>query len=268
MKQELKRGRGEQENRGRGEEGQRRKDVSLFSFSPLLLLSSSPLLLLLLAACGGERAAALPPVILISIDTLRADHLPAYGYRGVETPNIDAFRDDAILYQNAYSHAPLTLPSHATMLTGTYPAENGIRDNLGFTLREDIPTIAELLKKKGYATGAAVSTFVLRRETGIARGFDFYDDNLELGTELHNLGALQRKGTETTRAAITWVAENVSRPFFLMLHLYEPHTPYQPPEPHRSRYSSSPYDGEIAASDEILGGFFQFHVLTTPCILP
>src|SRR5688572_29409115 len=128
----------------------------------------------LILACR-ERAAApsnQTPVILISVDTLRSDHLPAYGYNAVETPNIDALRRDSILYQHAYSHVPLTLPSHASMLTGVYPADHGVRDNLAFTLKPEIPTLPELLKKNGYATGAAVSSFVMRGETGLGRGFD------------------------------------------------------------------------------------------------
>src|SRR5713101_4317841 len=138
------------------------------------------LILLAVAALACNRARVNPsnrtPVILISIDTLRSDHLPAYGYRGVDTPNIDALRADSILYKRAYSHVPLTLPSHASILTGMLPVDSGVRDNVGFRLSESIPTVQELLKKNGYATGAAVSAFVLRHETGIARGFDFFND--------------------------------------------------------------------------------------------
>src|SRR3954452_17329054 len=119
------------------------------------------------------------PVILISIDTLRSDHLPAYGYNGVATPNIDALRADSILYERAYSQVPLTLPSHTTNFTGMLPGDNGVRDNVGYRVDPKIPTIQGLLKKNGYVTGAAVSAFVLRHETGIANGFDFFDDEVE-----------------------------------------------------------------------------------------
>src|SRR5450755_65216 len=122
------------------------------------------------AACRQHTAIApsnQTPVILISVDTLRSDHLPAYGYRAVQTPHIDRFRADAILFEHAYSHVPLTLPSHATMLTGRLPADTGIRDNLGFQLAGNVTTLASLLKRNGYATGAAVSAFVLHSETGI-----------------------------------------------------------------------------------------------------
>jgi glucan phosphoethanolaminetransferase (alkaline phosphatase superfamily) len=107
------------------------------------------------------------PVILVSVDTLRSDHLPAYGYRDVETPALDALRKDSILFTRAFSHVPLTLPSHASILTGRAPAAHGIHDNLGYRLRADVPTIAELLKKEGYETGGAISCFVLK---GVASG--------------------------------------------------------------------------------------------------
>src|SRR5215212_6946424 len=137
------------------------------------------------------------PVILISIDTLRSDHLPAYGYDRVSTPHIDEFRKDAILYERAYSHCPLTLPSHATILTGQLPSANGIRDNVGYRLEAKVPTLAELLKKNGYATGAAISAYVLRRESGLGRGFDFYDDDVEALGKGEVMGLVQREGSRT-----------------------------------------------------------------------
>ena len=151
----------------------------------------------LVAAC--HRAPARPPLILISIDTLRSDHLPAYGYRGVETPNIDALARDSIRFDRAYSHVPLTLPSHATILTGALPAETGIRDNLGFTLNAKVPTLAEELKRNGYETGGAVCAYVLHKETGICRGFDFYDDNVDV--KVHSLSLSQRSGATTIGVA-------------------------------------------------------------------
>src|SRR2546426_1854150 len=157
-----------------------------------------------LSLAGCNRFVGSPshttPVILISIDTLRSDHLPSYGYKGVATPNIDALRADSILYSRAYSHVPLTLPSHVSMLTGMLPAESGVHDNVGFRLSDSIPNVQELLKKNGYATGAAVSAFVLRHETGIARGFDFFNDEVEpLGTD-KTIGRVQRDGRETLHA--------------------------------------------------------------------
>ena len=196
------------------------------------------------------------PIVLISIDTLRSDHLPAYGYKGVATPNIDALRADSILYQRAYSHVPLTLPSHVSILTGMLPADSGVHDNVGFRLSDSVPTLQELLKKNGYATGGAVSAFVLRKETGIARGFDFYDDEVEpLGPD-KTIGRVQRDGTETLHALEKWLDGQSGKPFFAFLHLYEPHTPYTPPEPYFSRYPNH-YDGEIAYADAIVGEFID-----------
>lgn len=192
------------------------------------------------------------PVVLISIDTLRSDHLPAYGYKEVATPNIDALRADSILYERAYSQVPLTLPSHASILTGMLPGDHGVRDNIGFRLNAKIPTVQELLKKNGYATGAAVSAFVLRHETGIARGFDFFDDDVQPIAGQTVIGRVQRDGHDTWVTSQKWLDAHLDRPFFFFLHLYDPHTPYTPPEPYFSRYSNH-YDGEIAYSDSVLG---------------
>ncbi|HEY2090426.1 MAG TPA: sulfatase-like hydrolase/transferase [Thermoanaerobaculia bacterium] len=202
---------------------------------------------------GGSRST---PVILISIDTLRSDHLPAYGYTAVSTPNIDALRADSILYERAYSHVPLTLPSHTSILTGMLPGDHGVRDNVGFRLADSVPTVQELLKKNGYATGAAVSAYVLRHETGIARGFDFYDDQVEPLGPSKVIGRVQRAGGETLQAATSWLDAHSSRPFFFFLHLYDPHTPYNAPEPFFSRYANK-YDGEIAYADSVVGDLIQ-----------
>jgi arylsulfatase A-like enzyme/Flp pilus assembly protein TadD len=197
------------------------------------------------------------PVVLITIDTLRADHLPAYGYGGVETPAIDALRKDGILFRNAYSHVPLTLPSHASIMTGLLPPRNGVRDNLGYSLSSSRATIASLLRGSGYATGAAVSAVVLASSTGISAGFDAYDDDITSLGEW-NIGNVQRSGFETEKIAEKWIEKQGAKPFFYFLHLYEPHTPYTPPEPYLSRYRSSPYDGEIATADAVVGRFVAF----------
>jgi arylsulfatase A-like enzyme/tetratricopeptide (TPR) repeat protein len=217
-----------------------------------------------LLACGlGCHRSVHPtfpgaPLVLISIDTLRADHLPAYGYEGVATPAIDALRRDSILFENAYAHCPLTLPSHVSLLTGLLPTEHGVRDNLGYRFAPEAhPTLAALLKGRGYATGAAVSAYVLRRASGLARSFDFYDDVIATTHESLALGQVQRPGDETARRLEEWQAgQEGGRPVFLFLHLYEPHAPYEPPEPFRGRYASA-YDGEIAAADAVLGRFLD-----------
>ena len=220
---------------------------------PLLLA-----LAVLAAGCGrgGERAREFPsaPVVLFSIDTLRADHLPAYGYTRVETPSIDALRRDAILFENAYSQVPLTLPSHLSMLTGLLPAEHGVRTNLGYRFDGAAhPTLARILRHRGYATGAAVSSYVLRGATGISDAWDLYDD--EVGPDVAwtpDVSLLKRPGVETVRRALAWLGGVKGKPFFLFVHVYEPHLPYEPPEPFRSRYGAT-YDAEVAAADAAFG---------------
>jgi arylsulfatase A-like enzyme/tetratricopeptide (TPR) repeat protein len=195
------------------------------------------------------------PIVVVSIDTLRSDRLPAYGYTGVATPAIDALARQSIRFERAYTHVPLTLPAHASLLTGKLPAEHGVRDNLGYTLdASKHPTLARRLKERGYATGAFVSSFVLRGASGLADGFDVYDDAIEAGT---NPGESQRSGLETLRPASRWLATVKDRPFFLFFHLYEPHAPYAPIEPFRERYAANPYDGEVATADAIVGGLFD-----------
>ena len=186
------------------------------------------------------------PVIVISIDTLRADHLPAYGYRGVATPAIDALRRDAILFENAYSHVPLTLPSHVSMLTGELPTEHGVRNNIGYHFdAQHHEMIAALLRKHGYATGAAVSAYVLRGGTGLKDAFDVYDDAVEAKPDQPQAD-VRRAGTVTEAVAEWWIGSQGQRPFFFLLHLYEPHAPY------------ASYDGQIAAADAIVGHFVEF----------
>ncbi|MEO6487629.1 MAG: sulfatase-like hydrolase/transferase [Thermoanaerobaculia bacterium] len=214
-----------------------------------------------LASCRRERTHptfAGAPVIIISIDTLRADHLPIYGYTKVETPNIDSLRRDGILFENAYSHCPMTLPSHVSMLTGLLPTEHEVRNNLGYRFdAAKHQTLAQFLKLRGYATGAAVSSYVLRADTGLGAAFDFYDDAIPVATA----GAAsqhQRSGSATLSAARGWIAERQSQPFFFLFHIYEPHAPYTPPEPFKSRYGAQPYDGEVAAADAITGELLSF----------
>jgi choline-sulfatase len=221
----------------------------------LLLLACA-----LLGAAGCRRAlsgSSRTPVVLISIDTLRADHLPMYGYAKVETPALARFRNDSILFTNAVSHVPLTLPSHSTVLTGLLPPQTAVRDNTGYVLAPDRATLAGELKKRSYATGAAVSTVVLLKSSGISRGFDLYDDDIEARAPGLSIGMIQRSGFDTEKILEDWIGTVEKRPFFGFLHIYEPHTPYDPPEPFKSRYPDSPYDGEIATADAIVGRFLD-----------
>lgn len=217
-----------------------------------------PLILLVCClACGRSERAAVgvppgTPVVLISIDTLRADRLPAYGYQEVATPGIDSLRRDAILFANAYSHVPFTLPSHISILTGLLPPEHQVRDNVGYTLdASEIPYLPRVFQRLGYATGAAVSAYVLNGRTGLSTTWDLYDDNVQLLSG-RDLGGLHRRGDETLSPALEWVDSIGEKPFFLFFHIYEPHTPYEAPEPFASRYSDF-YDAEVAAADAVIG---------------
>jgi choline-sulfatase len=208
---------------------------------------------LLVAGCGRAQPAARPPIVLIVIDTLRADRLPAYGYSKIETPHIDALVADGVLFENAYTHVPLTLPAHASLFTALLPAEHGVRDNLGYRLdAERHTTLAARLRERGYATGGAISAWVLRGATGMGAGFDFYEDSLEAPAGVDVAGSVQRPGGETLDRLLPWLDSAQGGPFFLFFHIYEPHSPFEPPEPWKSRYPD-PYDGEVAASDWIVG---------------
>lgn len=228
-----------------------------------LLLALAVAFALAAVSCGGRPPGGAPvfpgaPVVLISMDTLRSDHLPFYGYRGVETPALSALRTDSVLFERAYAQVPLTLPSHVSVFTGLLPAAHGIHDNLGYSLKPGVPTLAELARKAGYRTGGAVSAFVLAGSTGVSRGFDFWDDSVE-PTQAHQAaGLIQRPGLQTEAALERWIGAGGKGPLLAFLHLYEPHAPYEPPEPYRSRYAASPYDGEIAAADEVVGSFVGF----------
>lgn len=222
-----------------------------------LLLSAA----LLGAACARRApegsGSGLPPVFVVSVDTLRADRVGAYGSAASATPRIDAFRKDAILFEDAWAQAPLTLPSHASLFTGRLPAGHGIRDNLGYELRADVPTLAELLRARGYATGGAVSAVVLARPAGLERGFDLFDDTIEPSDPLAPPSELQRPGAAACERLERFVSGAGPRPVFGFLHLYEPHSPYEAPEPFRSRHASA-YDGEVAAADAVVGRFLDF----------
>lgn len=201
-------------------------------------------------------------IVLFTIDTLRADHLECYGYNNVKTPQINRLAEEGILFEHNIVQAPLTLPSHSSILTGTYPLYHGIRDNGGFYLDECHITLAEELKSRGYATGAFVAAFVLDSRWGLDQGFDFYYDNFDLTKyKKVSLDAVQRRGDEVLAEAYKWFETNNQGKFFAWIHLYDPHTPYDPPEPYKTDYSGRrfrPYDGEIAYVDQLMGEFRSF----------
>jgi choline-sulfatase len=217
-------------------------------------------------ACRHALAATAPPgrktpvnVILITIDTVRADHLGCYGYKNIQTPTLDALGHDGIVFERAVSQVPLTWPSHAAILTGLYPFQNGVQDFTGQPLDRRFRSVAQSFKGHGYTTGAVVSAFVLDRSWGLARGFDFYDDAFTPEAFANrDLGLVDRRAGESVDHALKWFGKNSQRPFFFWLHLYDPHSPYDPPEPYRSQYQGHLYDGEIAYADHELGRLMEW----------
>jgi arylsulfatase A-like enzyme/Tfp pilus assembly protein PilF len=213
-----------------------------------------------LAALGGWRyaRASAPlsgPIVVISIDTLRADHLPAYGYTKVRTPAIDALAADGVVFERAYSHAPQTLPAHASLLSGRLPFEHGVRDNIGFTVKDGERLLPQLLRERGYTTAGIVSAFVLRKDTGIGQGFDFFDAEMPAAALDTSISQVQRDGGQSEAIAERWLDRIGSSRAFLFLHIYEPHKPYSPPD----RFAEyAPYDGEVAYSDEIVGRLIRY----------
>jgi arylsulfatase A-like enzyme/Tfp pilus assembly protein PilF len=201
-------------------------------------------------------------IVLFTIDTLRADHLECYGYKGVKTPNINRLADEGVLFKYDIVQTPLTLPSHSSILTGTYPLFHGIRDNGGFYLDENQITLAEELRDKDYSTSAFVAAFVLDSRWGVDQGFDYYFDNFDLTKyKKVSLDSVQRRGDEVLAEAYKWLKKNSHAKFFSWIHLYDPHTPYEPPEPYLTQYKGfnyGLYDGEIAYVDQLMGEFLSF----------
>jgi arylsulfatase A-like enzyme/Tfp pilus assembly protein PilF len=193
--------------------------------------------------------------VLVSIDTLRADRLPAYGYSRGSTPALDRVAREGVLFEGVYSPVPLTLPAHVSLFTGLVPPRHGVRDNIGFALGAGPRTLAERFQSAGFATGAAVSAYVLRAATGMARGFDAFDDAMEIEGGSEALGSAQRDGAAAVESLGRWVEAQGGRRFFAFLHLYEPHTPWAPPAAH-ARFAH-PYDGDVAYADELVGRFLE-----------
>ncbi len=215
-----------------------------------------------LASCSSpDRTAGTsgPSVILITVDTLRADHLGCYGDSDIETPVIDSLAREGVVFRRAVSQVPLTAPSHAALLTGTYPFWNGFQSWSDTGLRPGVPTLAEVFQGHGYTTAAFVSAFVLDSMWGLSRGFGLYDDWFKTQDyqAMQNYD-VERRGGETIDHVLNWLKSPPQQPFFLWVHLYDPHFPYDPPEPFKTKYRSHLYDGEIAYDDQQLGRLFEF----------
>ena len=200
-----------------------------------------------------------PNVVVITIDTLRADHLGCYGYKQIRTPNIDALAADSVRFERAYTPVPVTLPAHTAIFTGTYPTLNGMHDFSGNKLNPKQPTLATVLRQQGYTTGAVIGSAVLDSRFGLNQGFDFYYDHFDFNRlQEANLDAMERPGNVVTDIALDWLGKNTQGKFFLWMHLYDPHYPYRPPAPYSEQYKDQVYDGEIAFADAQFGRLIAF----------
>jgi len=212
------------------------------------------------SACGPDARRGAPPhaapnVLLVSIDTLRADRVGAYGAHDAGTATLDAVAAAGVRFEKAIAPAPLTLPSHATLLTGLYPPRHGVRHNGMFRLASAHETLAERFAAAGFDTGAVVGAVVLASRYGLDQGFDHYDDATG-GGRASATGYPERRAGEVTDAALRWLA-GARAPFFLFVHYYDPHAEYQPPPPFAERFARRPYEGEVAYVDAELGRLFE-----------
>lgn len=207
------------------------------------LLSGSSLLL---SSC--QKAPAHLNLLLVTLDTVRADRMGCYGYRFDTTPNIDRLAKEGVVFTRAFTPVPVTLPSHATLLTGTHPLCHGIHNNGSFVLEDAVQTLAEDLKERGFQTGAVIGAVVLESQFGLNQGFDDYDDDIPEGSD-SKLNFSERKADEVSRLGIQWIEKCSQGPFFLWLHYFDPHKEYDPPFPFRKKFGPPYYDGEIACVD-------------------
>jgi choline-sulfatase len=245
---------------------------AMLSFRPGAILGCSlALATALLVTChqsaqqsGSNKAATaaatpLRPLnlVVVTVDTLRPDHLHCYGYSKIETPAIDAIAKDGVLFENAVTQTPLTTPSHASIFTGLNPTTHHVRDTGGFILESSSTTLATILQQQGWDTAAFISSAVLKKLFGLNQGFRVYDDQMPKPGKGHEfLEDAERRAGDTVDRAIRWLNTQSGHPFFLWVHVYDPHAPYTPPAPFREKYKGRPYDGEIAYADHELGRLF------------
>lgn len=231
------------------------KPRKLTRFPRLFIIYLFPLALLLgkIPGIAGERDLNL---LIITVDTLRADHVGIYGHKKIKTPNIDNSGKEGVLFSQAYCHVPLTLPSHCSLFTGTLPIFHGVRDN-GYRLPSFNVTLADILKKKGYKTAAFVGAFPLDSRFGLDKGFDVYDDLYGSKNVVRDLSFIERRAEEVNKKVFEWLAKNKSSQFFIWVHYFDPHAPYDPPPPFKNEYNGREYDGEIAYTDYIIGKLLE-----------
>ena len=193
-------------------------------------------------------------VVVVTLDTLRADRLGCYGFEGVDTPHIDGLAAEAVVFEQSTATVPLTFPSHSSIFTGLVPPHHGVRDNGGFFLEGEHTTLAERFEGAGYVTGAFIGAWVLDSRWGLNQGFDRYADQFDLSEfKVLSLGTVQKPGDEVMDGALEWLETVKDERFFAWVHLYDPHTPYEPPEPFASRYPGQAYLGEVAYTDQVVG---------------
>src|SRR5579863_2505636 len=213
-----------------------------------------------LTAGGSSPAKAPPDIFLITIDTLRADHVHCYGYERIQTPALDALARDGIRFAAAFTPSPITNTSHASILTGLLPGSHGVTD-FAVPLSPSHPTVAELLKKNSYHTAAFIGAVILDSKTlapGFDRGFDYYDNFPEHAQTKSRWGRVERRGMEVVQHAETWMTKHPASPHLMWIHLYDPHDPYEPPPPYSQTYKDHLYDGEIAYADSALAHFIAY----------
>jgi len=218
-----------------------------------VLLALSLAVVSLAGGCGGGAEVRDPNLVLVTLDTVRADHLGCYGDRAAVTPALDRLAAEGIRFAEASSPVPLTLPSHTSILTGLLPPHHGMRNNGAGALGGGTATLATLLAGRGYRTGAFVGAFVLDRRFGLAHGFEAYDDEIPRDPRAGVSLEAERPGREVVDRALAWLGRQDGRPFFLWVHLYDAHAPYMPPPAWAARHSGRPYDGEISEVDEQVG---------------
>jgi len=198
-------------------------------------------------------------VLLITLDTMRADALGAYGATNGATPNLDRLARGGVVFEDAVTAAPLTLPAHSSLFTAKYPPRHGVRDNGGFVLDREETTLAERLKTAGFRTGGFVGAYVLDRRWGIAQGFDKYFDDFDVSKAKGSaLASVERRANEVADHALAWLDSVRSSRFFAWVHFYDAHSPYDPPEPYRTRFAGHLYAGEVAFVDSQVGRLLAF----------
>jgi arylsulfatase A-like enzyme len=202
---------------------------------------------------GCGRGSAPRNVLLVTLDTLRADRVGSYGYTAAQTPALDGLAARGARFASATTTTPLTLSAHTSLFTGTFPTFHAVRDNTGFHVEDSLTTMAEVLKARGYRTGGFVGAFVLDARWGIAQGFDDYFDDFDLTEDVGpGLDAIQRRGADVVDRALAWLGQPSEQPFFGWVHLYDPHTPYAAPAEYASRFPATrdgAYDAEVAYTD-------------------